>query len=113
MSNDLFAHGIRVHPITVQNIQHNIYVLESPGSLGIGGKVWDATYVLLDYLQTIPETLYDRSIIELGSGTGLVGKFILLSFTFFKFVILFNLFNCFICDRFITSFFLTTSSLSY
>lgn len=28
-----------------------IYVLESPGLLGIGGKVWDSTFVLVNYLK--------------------------------------------------------------
>lgn len=46
---------------------------ECPGYLGIGGKVWDSTYVLFKYLQGRPELLRNKRVIELGSGTGLAG----------------------------------------
>lgn len=74
MSTHLNANGIRIQSVECGHICHGVYVLESPGSLGIGGKVWDATYVILDYLQTVPDCLKGRHIIELGSGTGLVGE---------------------------------------
>lgn len=74
MTTQLNANGIRIQSIKCGDASHEVYVLESPGALGIGGKVWDATYVILDYLQTVPEYVNQRHIIELGSGTGLVGR---------------------------------------
>lgn len=56
------------------------YALESPGYLGIAGKVWDSMYVLLQYLSLHSEELVSgKRIIELGCGTGLAGKCTLLS----------------------------------
>jgi hypothetical protein len=50
------------------------YALESPGFLGIAGKVWDSMYVLLQYLSQHQEALITgKRIIELGCGTGLAG----------------------------------------
>ena len=69
------AHAIRSHslPICQGEMDSEVYVLECPGSLGIGGKVWDATFVLLDFLRTRPHMIKSRRVIELGSGTGLAG----------------------------------------
>ena len=51
-----------------------IYVFESGGFLGIGGKVWDSSYVLLDYLTDARDDLMVGSVVvELGSGTGITG----------------------------------------
>lgn len=49
---------------------------ECPGSLSIAGKIWESAYVLLDYLQRHPEHVRGKSVIELGSGTGLAGELI-------------------------------------
>lgn len=55
------------------------YALESPGYLGIAGKVWDSMYVLLQYL-ALHEGEYVRGkrIVELGCGTGLAGEWCVL-----------------------------------
>jgi predicted nicotinamide N-methyase len=51
-----------------------VYALESPGYLGIAGKVWDSMYVLLQYLsQHTDKLVRDKRIVELGCGTGLAG----------------------------------------
>ena len=52
-----------------------VYVLESPGLLGIGGKVWDSTYVLVEFLRMkgLP-FLSGKRVVELGSGTGMAGE---------------------------------------
>lgn len=54
-----------------------IYVLESPGYLGIGGKVWDSSYVLLAYLFNSHlkglHLVNQKQVLELGSGTGVTG----------------------------------------
>ena len=42
--------------------------------LGIAGKVWDSTFVLLEYLNTHRDIVENRVVVELGSGTGLAGK---------------------------------------
>lgn len=46
---------------------------ECPGYLGIGGKVWDSTYVLLDYLRHRSSLIRGKRVVEFGSGTGLAG----------------------------------------
>ena len=53
--------------------------LECPGSLGIGGKVWDSTYVLLRYLAQRNDLIRGRSVFEFGSGTGLAGIYLFIS----------------------------------
>eukprot|EP00615_Pteridomonas_danica_P015455 CAMPEP_0114399826 /NCGR_PEP_ID=MMETSP0102-20121206/15913_1 /TAXON_ID=38822 ORGANISM="Pteridomonas danica, Strain PT" /NCGR_SAMPLE_ID=MMETSP0102 /ASSEMBLY_ACC=CAM_ASM_000212 /LENGTH=78 /DNA_ID=CAMNT_0001561847 /DNA_START=295 /DNA_END=528 /DNA_ORIENTATION=- len=50
-----------------------VIVAESPGHLGIGGKVWDAALVLLHYLNKENHLIKDKVVLELGAGTGLVG----------------------------------------
>ena len=51
------------------------YALESPGYLGIAGKVWDSMYVLLQYLALHQaEFVRGKRIVELGCGTGLAGE---------------------------------------
>jgi hypothetical protein len=52
----------------------SVLAFECPGYLGIGGKVWDSTYVLFRYLQRRPELIRRRRVVELGSGTGLAGN---------------------------------------
>ena len=42
--------------------------------LGIAGKVWDSTFVLLEYLNSHRDIVENRVVVELGSGTGLAGK---------------------------------------
>lgn len=38
-----------------------VLVAESPGQLGISGKVWDSAFVLCDYLATTPASVADAS----------------------------------------------------
>ena len=60
---------------SIENSSESIYVLESAGSLGIGGKVWDSTYILLDYLRVYGSHLITgKKVVELGSGTGIAGN---------------------------------------
>ena len=51
--------------------EEQVYAFECPGYLGIGGKVWDATFRLIDYFTRHSDILRNRSVLELGSGTGL------------------------------------------
>ena len=61
-----------------------IYVLESPGLLGIGGKVWDSTYVLVEFLRGPGAAIVrGKRIVELGSGTGITGASVLTVSMFF------------------------------
>lgn len=87
IAEGILAQGIRSKAITAvapikegqtgeigcSGTDDSVFVLECPGSLGIGGKVWDATFSLLEYLNVYPETVRNKIIIELGSGTGLAG----------------------------------------
>lgn len=51
-----------------------VYVLESPGLLGIGGKVWDSTFVLVEFLRNKGSSFISgKRVVELGSGTGITG----------------------------------------
>ncbi|GLD92220.1 hypothetical protein PINS_up000753 [Pythium insidiosum] len=60
-------------PVVLPGLEREILLAESPGNLGIGGKLWDSCLVLTRYLRTHPELLQGRHVIELGSGLGLVG----------------------------------------
>jgi Lysine methyltransferase len=54
-----------------------VYVLESPGLLGIGGKVWDSTFVLVDFLRRKGLSFISgKRVVELGSGTGISGAYL-------------------------------------
>ena len=65
----------------LQLCSHSFFVFECPFSIGIGGKVWDSSYVLVDYLLSPGEgadtkgldLLQDKRVLELGSGTGALG----------------------------------------
>ena len=70
--------GESIGAACIRNINFNdncVYALESPGYLGIGGKVWDSTYVLLNYLErpSNKNLIQGKRVIELGSGTGIAG----------------------------------------
>jgi predicted nicotinamide N-methyase len=59
---------------TEEDSAFSAYALESPGYLGIAGKVWDSMYVLLQYLAIHQEEFVrGKRIVELGCGTGLAG----------------------------------------
>ena len=57
----------------------DIVVAESPGYLGIGGKLWDAALVLMHFLRSPAKCgggrhmVEGKCVVELGAGTGLVG----------------------------------------
>jgi hypothetical protein len=58
-----------------------VFAFESPGLLGIGGKVWDSSFVLIAYLNRFRSDLVDQKrILELGSGTGVTGNLWILFF---------------------------------
>jgi predicted nicotinamide N-methyase len=47
---------------------------ESVGLLGIGGKIWDSTFVLLKYCTLYKDRfIKSKHILELGAGTGVLG----------------------------------------
>ena len=52
-----------------------VFALECPDYLGIGGKVWDSTYALLSFLERpdCASLIKDKRVLELGSGTGMAG----------------------------------------
>lgn len=65
-----------VRPIDILNRSRTVYAYESPGQLGIGGKIWDSTFILINYLSEHAKSIIeDEIIVELGSGTGITGKF--------------------------------------
>ncbi|XP_019410167.1 PREDICTED: protein N-lysine methyltransferase METTL21A isoform X2 [Crocodylus porosus] len=52
---------------------HTIEIKQNWKQLGVAAVVWDAAVVLCSYLETGAMDLQERSVIELGAGTGLVG----------------------------------------
>ncbi|KAM4626472.1 protein N-lysine methyltransferase METTL21A [Discoglossus pictus] len=52
---------------------HTIQIRQDWNQLGVAAVVWDAAVVLCMYLEAGGLGLQDRSVIELGAGTGLVG----------------------------------------
>ncbi|KAF1332829.1 putative n2,n2-dimethylguanosine trna methyltransferase, partial [Globisporangium splendens] len=70
---DLGVHCCR--PIEMVGIDQEILLAESPGNLGIGGKLWDSCLVLTRYLSQHKAFVANKSVVELGSGLGLVGIF--------------------------------------
>jgi hypothetical protein len=71
--SELGVHCCRAFQL--EGINHEIILAESPGTLGIGGKLWDSSLVLTRYLYLHRLELIGKRVIELGSGTGLVGMF--------------------------------------
>ncbi|DBA05356.1 TPA: hypothetical protein N0F65_007518 [Lagenidium giganteum] len=59
--------------VVVAGFPREIVLAESPGSLGIGGKLWDSSLILTQYLSLHPDLMVDKTVVELGSGLGLVG----------------------------------------
>lgn len=60
--------------------KNSVYALESPGLLGIGGKIWDSSFVLIRYLaHHRNELITAKNVLELGSGTGVTGIVLLLN----------------------------------
>ncbi|KAL4172565.1 hypothetical protein KRP22_007729 [Phytophthora ramorum] len=73
ITGDLGVHCCRA--VVGEGLQHDILLAESPGNLGIGGKLWDSCLVLTRYLAAQQELLVGKQVVELGSGLGLVGIF--------------------------------------
>jgi len=57
----------------IPGIEQKVLIAESPGQLGIGGKVWDAGLVLLSWISENRAVVTDKTVLELGTGTGWVG----------------------------------------
>ncbi|GMH82616.1 hypothetical protein TL16_g09318 [Triparma laevis f. inornata] len=47
--------------------------LQNSNALGVGAVVWDAGDLLLKFIATFPRLFTDKTLIDLGSGTGIVG----------------------------------------
>lgn len=58
--------SVRNSKFTVQQIQRG----EIEGTFGTGATVWPASIVLLKYLELHPDKIKDKSVIDLGTGTG-------------------------------------------
>ncbi|EQC40558.1 hypothetical protein SDRG_02446 [Saprolegnia diclina VS20] len=59
--------------VYVDEIDTYITLAESPGHLGIAGKLWDSALILTTYLARNPQVLAGKRVLEVGSGLGLVG----------------------------------------
>ena len=78
VTHECMSIGESIGAACIRSVDFNkkcVYVLESPGYLGIGGKIWDSTYVLLNYLGRASSKylIEGKKLIELGSGTGIAG----------------------------------------
>ncbi|XP_051884934.1 protein N-lysine methyltransferase METTL21A isoform X2 [Pristis pectinata] len=58
---------------TFQFANQNIVIRQNWKQLGVAAVVWDAAIILCTYLELGVVQLQDRTVIELGAGTGLVG----------------------------------------
>ncbi|TYZ68539.1 hypothetical protein PybrP1_007171 [[Pythium] brassicae (nom. inval.)] len=70
------ANALGVHccrPIALAGVGREVLLAESPGNLGIGGKLWDSCLVLARYLALHRPLVAGKRVVELGSGLGLVG----------------------------------------
>lgn len=56
-------------------IAHHVIHIHSPGEaeLGTGLTIWDGAIVLARYLEQFPSNVIGKRILEVGSGTGIVG----------------------------------------
>ncbi|KAL8566128.1 hypothetical protein ACOMHN_005104 [Nucella lapillus] len=54
-------------------VGHTLTIAQSWGTHGVAGVVWDSAVVLCEYLSRHPEIVQGKHVLELGSGTGLVG----------------------------------------
>ncbi|XP_076471986.1 protein N-lysine methyltransferase METTL21A-like isoform X2 [Babylonia areolata] len=52
---------------------HTLTIAQSWGKHGVAGVVWDSAVVLSEYLTAHQEIVRGKRVLELGSGTGLVG----------------------------------------
>lgn len=71
-SAEIGAFGCR--QALVSCLDRYIYIAESPGQIGLSGKVWDAGFVLTEYLSA-PDKKHivaGKTVLELGAGTGIV-----------------------------------------
>mmetsp|Transcript_6315 Transcript_6315/g.15731 ORF Transcript_6315/g.15731 Transcript_6315/m.15731 type:complete len:239 (-) Transcript_6315:65-781(-) len=59
--------------VAVPGLDRPLQIIESALQLGIAGRIWHAGMVLLAYVADNPGLLRGKRILELGSGTGLVG----------------------------------------
>ena len=62
-----------LRPISFHHDKAPIWVAESPGQSGIGGKVWDSSFVLMTYLHEHTDVITGKRVLELGSGVGPLG----------------------------------------
>lgn len=64
-----------IRPIDTFNNSY-VLVFESPGFLGIAGKVWDSSYILTQYFNSNRgrPLITGKRVLELGSGTGVSGR---------------------------------------
>ncbi|CEG35442.1 Putative N2,N2-dimethylguanosine tRNA methyltransferase [Plasmopara halstedii] len=61
--------------VKLPGVAQDILLAESPGNLGIGGKLWDSCLVLTRFLAARQDLIRNKQVVELGSGLGLVGIF--------------------------------------
>ncbi|XP_055494321.1 protein N-lysine methyltransferase METTL21A isoform X2 [Leucoraja erinacea] len=58
---------------TFQFANRDIVIRQDWKQLGVAAVVWDAAVILCTFLELGAVQLQDRTVIELGAGTGLVG----------------------------------------
>ena len=53
----------------------DLFICENSGNMGIAGKVWDSSFVLMEYLtsKAVDLDIRHRHVLELGAGTGIAG----------------------------------------
>lgn len=65
------------YPLAVDDIDFSVQQVqrgELEGTYGTGATVWPAAMILIKYLEKNPFLIHDKTVVDLGSGTGVTSE---------------------------------------